>query len=72
LQAVNQQTYELFMLDWLFEDGSGIGLCRALRQVDQHTPIFFYADKHSAVDLVAGLRAGAQGYFLKPGEVKNA
>jgi DNA-binding response OmpR family regulator len=72
LRAVNQETYELFILDWLFEDGTGIELCRALREVDQQTPIFFYTEKTSAVDVAAAMQAGAQGCFLKPGDPENS
>ena len=72
LKVIDRVPYELIILDWLFEDGTGVELCQAIREVDQGTPIFFYTGETPSVDLKAGLQAGAQGCFVKPGEMENS
>src|ERR1044072_8958308 len=61
LKVVHQLPFELFILDWLFEDGTGGELCQAIRETEQETPIFFYTGATPAADLTAALKAGAQG-----------
>lgn len=58
--------FDLFVLDSLLLDGSGIELCKLIRQMDHSTPILFCSamaydkDKNEAYD------SGAQGYLVKP------
>jgi two-component system, LytTR family, response regulator AlgR len=53
------------MDNWL-PDGSGIGLCRAIREFDPHTPILFYSAAAYERDIQEALRSGAQAYLVKP------
>ncbi|MEW6127461.1 MAG: response regulator [Acidobacteriota bacterium] len=66
LALVNQANFDLILLDWFFEDGHGIDLCRQIRTQDQHTPIFFYASEGRQSEIKKAINAGAQGFFLKP------
>lgn len=58
--------FDLYMLDNWLPGGSGIGLCRRIREFDPHTPILFYSAAAYDRDIEAALRAGAQAYFVKP------
>src|SRR5438067_6223845 len=42
LQLIRRESFDLILLDWHFTDGTGIDLCRAVREFDGHTPLFFY------------------------------
>ena len=53
------------MDNWL-PDGSGIGLCRLIREFDPDTPILFYSAASYARDIEEALRSGAQAYLVKP------
>jgi DNA-binding response OmpR family regulator len=46
--------------------GSGIGLCRAIREFDPYTPILFYSAAAYERDIQDALRSGAQAYLVKP------
>jgi DNA-binding response OmpR family regulator len=58
--------FDLYILDNWLPDGSGIGLCRAIRQFDPHTPILFCSAAASTRDIREAMRAGAQEYLIKP------
>src|SRR5215468_2369269 len=62
--------FDLYILDNWLPDGSGIGLCHAIRQFDPHTPILFCSAAASTRDIREAMRSGAQGYLVKP--VKSA
>ena len=42
LRFAQRRDFDLYILDNWLPDGSGIGLCRAIREFDPHTPILFY------------------------------
>jgi DNA-binding response OmpR family regulator len=66
MKIVNEEHFEMFIIDRLFKDGTGLDLCRAIRLVDEQTPILFYlADSH-AFELKKAMQAGAQGCFVNP------
>lgn len=60
------QQFDLYLLDSWLPDGSGLDLCRQIREFDKATPILFYSaaayeiDRHQAID------SGAQAYLVKP------
>jgi DNA-binding response OmpR family regulator len=75
LRFARQMSFDLYILDNWLPDGSGIGLCRLIREFDPHTPILFYSAAAYERDRQEALRAGAQGYLVKPvsfGEFKQA
>jgi len=61
--------FDLFVLDSLLADGTGLELCKRIRQTDHLTPILFYSalaydkDKNEAID------SGAQRYLVKPVDI---
>ena len=58
--------FDLVMLDWVFKDGTGIELCTMIRSTDTATPILFYSGMALSGDMDNAIRAGAQGFLVKP------
>ena len=65
--AVDQK-FDLYLLDSWLPDGSGLELCRQIRQFDKTTPILFYSAAAYASDHEMALRCGAQAYLIKPSQ----
>jgi two-component system, OmpR family, manganese sensing response regulator len=70
-QQAQTRDFDLILLDWFLEDGTGIDLCKWIRSNDERTPIFFYTGMTYPQELQQAIEAGAQGYFIKPVEVDN-
>ena len=66
LELVQQQAFDLFLLDSRLPDGSGIDLCKRIRQFNLQTPIIFFSAAAYEADKTMALDAGAQGYLTKP------
>lgn len=66
LQAVQDNNFDLYLLDSRFPDKSGLELCRQLREFDPQTPIVFYSGDGGESDKRKGLAAGANLYLIKP------
>jgi DNA-binding response OmpR family regulator len=58
--------FDLYLLDSWLPDGSGLDLCRTIRQFDPVTPILFYSAAAFEADREDALESGAQGYLVKP------
>lgn len=54
------------VLDIMLPDGSGIDVCRALRDSGHSGPILFLSAKDEVHDRAEGLGAGADDYIVKP------
>src|SRR5215216_5850010 len=60
---LSNERFDLYILDHKFPDGSGLDLCRKIRELDRNTPIVFYAEDAGESDCrLEGLSAGAQAY----------
>src|SRR5262245_27338863 len=68
LRLARRRYFDLYILDNWLPDGSGIGLCSAIREFDPHTPILFYSGAGYVRDIEAASRSGAQAYLIKPVE----
>jgi DNA-binding response OmpR family regulator len=66
LRLARQGYFDLYILDNLLPDGTGIELCRLIREFDPHTPVLFYSACAYPRDLQAAFSAGAQKYLAKP------
>jgi len=66
LRLARRLYFDLYILDNWLPDGSGIGLCRLIREFDPHTPILFYSAAAYGRDIEEALRCGAQAYLVKP------
>jgi DNA-binding response OmpR family regulator len=54
------------ILDWMLPDGSGIDLCRWMREIGDETPVLMLTARGGVDDRVTGLNAGADDYLRKP------
>ncbi|WP_029003329.1 response regulator transcription factor [Azorhizobium doebereinerae] len=54
------------LLDMMLPDGSGIDVCRSLRDAGHAGPILFLSAKDEVRDRAEGLSAGADDYIVKP------
>ncbi len=66
LRLAQQLGFDLYILDSWMPDKSGVELCRAIREFDPHTPIWFYSAAAYGRDVEEAIRAGAQDYLVKP------
>ncbi|MFP4644117.1 MAG: response regulator transcription factor [Spirochaetales bacterium] len=57
---------DAIILDIMLPDGSGIDLCRFLRQAGWTLPILFLTARNEEGELVTGLEAGGDDYVTKP------
>lgn len=71
LRLARSDSFDLILLDWLFEDGEGVDLCRQIREFDGDTPVFFYTGITYKPELHRAQEAGAQGYFVKPVDISD-
>jgi len=60
------QQFDLYLLDSWLPDGSGLELCRMIREFDKATPILFYSAAAYEIDRVEAIKSGAQAYLIKP------
>jgi two-component system OmpR family response regulator len=58
--------YDLVVLDVLLPDGSGLDLCRMLRQRHPGLPVILVTALREEVDRIIGLEIGADDYIGKP------
>ena len=58
--------FDLYLLDSWLPDGSGLELCRMIREFDKATPILFYSAAAYEIDRVEAIKSGAQAYLIKP------
>jgi CheY-like chemotaxis protein len=66
LKIAQGEQFDLFLLDTRFPEGSGLDLCRKLREFNSRTPIVFYSGDAHEIDKAKGIAAGADAYLVKP------
>lgn len=67
LSSALAEEYDVVILDRMLPGSmDGVGVCQAIRDADNHTPILFLTAKDQVRDRVAGLDAGADDYLIKP------
>ncbi len=69
LQLAQEESFDLYMIDDGYPDGTNIELCQKLRQLHQRVPILFFSSASYERDRQRGLEAGAQAYLTKPGDI---
>lgn len=70
-QLVQEQEYDLLILDWMLPGQSGLDICQGLRSQGNITPVLFLTAKDTVDDRVLGLDAGADDYLVKPFELRE-
>ncbi|MCA1558553.1 MAG: response regulator [Acidobacteria bacterium] len=71
LEKAKAERFDLYLLDHTFPDASGVTVCKALRELDAHTPILFYSARAMEKEREEAINAGAQDYLIKPNDLFN-
>ena len=66
LSLMQEERFDLYLLDAWLPDLDGFELCRRMRNFDPHTPILFFSGAAYDADKKKGIQAGANAYFIKP------
>ena len=67
LRAIRRDSFDLYLLDWMLPDMSGIEVLEKLRgEMDDYTPVVIATAKDEEASIVRGLEAGADDYLVKP------
>lgn len=70
LSMIEENTYDLFILDIMLPGIDGYELCRRIRS-KMDTPILFLSARDSELNKVVGLELGADDYLAKPFGVRE-
>lgn len=65
-KLAGQHHFDLYMLDSRLPDGSGIDLCKRLREFNTGIPIMFLSGAAYEADKETAINSGAQSYLIKP------
>ncbi|MFE2290917.1 two-component system response regulator CseB [Streptomyces sp. NPDC059452] len=65
LEAFRAGGHDLLILDVMLPELDGIGLCHRIRE-ESLVPVLMMSARGDALDVVAGLEAGADDYVVKP------
>ncbi|GAB4217646.1 MAG: response regulator transcription factor [Synechococcales cyanobacterium] len=71
LALLQQQHFDLMILDWMLPERSGLELCHYVRQHGDPTPVLFLTARDALDDEVIALDAGADDYLVKPFELRH-
>lgn len=66
LQLFSKADFQLFILDVMMPEITGLEICKSLRELENHTPILMLTALGTVDDKVNGLSAGADDYLVKP------
>jgi DNA-binding response OmpR family regulator len=68
-QQIRKEQFDLYLLDNWLPGGTGIELCREIREQDTTTPVIFYSGAAYDSDRQEAMEAGAQAYLIKPTDI---
>lgn len=66
LKAIEQEYFDLMILDVMLPELDGISVCERIRLQNNDIPILILSAKNSSADRVLGLKKGADDYLTKP------
>ncbi|QUH21493.1 response regulator transcription factor [Alkaliphilus sp. B6464] len=69
-QLIDEETYELIILDITLPDGNGYDLCKYVRNTKE-TPVIFLTALDEEVNVVMGLDIGGDDYITKPFKIRE-
>jgi two-component system phosphate regulon response regulator OmpR len=64
--ALNNENYDLLVLDLMLPGEDGLAICRRLRANNMTTPVIMLTARGDEVDRIIGLEMGADDYLPKP------
>lgn len=71
LRFMEEQTWDLVLLDIMIPELSGLEVLRRLRRTDEHTPVILLTARDEVYDKVSGLDLGANDYVTKPFQIEE-
>lgn len=73
LRILDEQSFDLILLDVMLGDATGFEVCRLVRQRKSTAdlPVIFLTAKAEEIDKVVGFEVGADDYITKPFSVKE-
>ncbi|MEO7962141.1 MAG: response regulator, partial [Ginsengibacter sp.] len=71
LQAVQNEYFDLIILDVMIPEIDGITVCENIRLTDSEIPILILSAKNNSSDRVLGLKKGADDYMIKPFDLQE-
>ncbi|MGE6631106.1 response regulator transcription factor [Bacillus sp. NPDC077027] len=71
LKALEEQVYDLVLLDVMMPELSGLEVLRRVRKTNTDTPIILITARDSVPDKVSGLDLGANDYITKPFDIEE-
>lgn len=66
MEAFNNRSFDLIILDLMLPDSHGIDLCREMRKTAPQLPILMLTALGEEQDRINGLKVGADDYLSKP------
>src|ERR1700712_4454108 len=66
IKAVQQEHFDLMILDVMLPELDGISVCESIRLQNNDIPILILSARNSSADRVLGLKKGADDYLTKP------
>jgi two-component system alkaline phosphatase synthesis response regulator PhoP len=66
LKVVQQEHFDLIILDVMLPEMDGIAVCETIRLTNTDIPILILSARNSSADRVLGLKKGADDYLTKP------
>ena len=69
VEVAGKESFDLYMLDDDYIDGTSIELCKRLRELTPETPILFFSSRAFTRDRERAIEAGAQIYLTKPDDL---
>ncbi|MCO4799739.1 MAG: response regulator transcription factor [Colwelliaceae bacterium] len=71
IKSLEQQEYQLIILDVMLPGISGLDVCRKIRETKPEQVIMMLTSRDTEVDRVLGLELGADDYMAKPFSVRE-
>jgi two-component system, OmpR family, alkaline phosphatase synthesis response regulator PhoP len=71
LRAVEDEYFDLIVLDVMLPEVDGISVAETLRVQHNETPILMLSAKNTSADRVLGLKKGADDYLTKPFDLEE-
>lgn len=68
-ELLQRSRFDLLLLDYCFADGTGIDICKTVRQMGSNVPVIFYSAIARNVDRQNASDAGGSAYFVKPDDL---
>ena len=69
VEQVGAGSFDLYMVDDDYIDGTALQLCKRLREMTPETPILFFSAQAFRRDRERALEAGAFAYLVKPDDL---